>query len=385
MNKGKKNRLESWEKWLNKGKNRYIALCVLCVVTIAILLVSIVGNIKKMQVQGMYPDGGLTKESVEHPGYTLHKELTYKALFPYAAYSCYLPSDSKIKDNAIIGMVDGITVVAISTVEEDVVMYEERLPLFDTVPVLGAKPEVRLEIEDSGYFYDKKANYYACTVSIDISTREQITYTMCYALESEGKKDKLYLYVSTEDKEKIKDAFTLLWNVALSVSVVEDIDEALKEDFGVSNDAYIGMTQEEMDRINQEYAEKYDPNSYDLEIEQWRENGYYQIDGGYEIYVMTELDMDYENGAFYIYWSNVGVSPYELYIADKEGNRYYADAERTTAGNYVFILGKLKEGDKFYLKGTTPEMFEYCNYAFMELAGYDSIYGEDKVMVPHEG
>ena len=383
MDKGKDSFLDKWIRWLNKGKNRYMALCVLCVVVIILLLTSVMGNVKKMQVQGLYPDGELVKEAIEHPGYTLHKELTYKALFPYSGYSCYLPTDSVIKNDAVVGTVDDILVVAISTEEDEKTMCEEQLHLINTMLILGSKPEANLEIKDNGYFYDKKANYYAYTVGMEISTRKQVIYTMCYVLTPEGQSEKLYLYVSTEDKEKIDDAYNLLWNIALSVNVVEDVDKEIKEGYETTGSEYVGMTAEEAERIEKEYAEKYDPGRYEQQIGEYRESGYYEIDNGYEIYVELQLEESLKDGVFHMYWTNSQVSPYELYVENSAGERYYPYAAYTVRGNYVFSLGAC-EPDTYYLKGTTPAMFDSCFYYFTEMEQYKYLYLNNEP-IPREG
>ena len=121
-----------------------------------------------------------------------------------------------------------------------------------------------------------------------------------------------------------------------------------------------------------------------MDMGEYRQNGYYQIEGGYEIYVRTELENSLGDGAFHIYWTNTLVSPYELYIEDKEGNKYYPYTEYTNAGNYVFYIGAMQQGDVYYLKGTTPKMFENCNYYFLEMEQYELLFGKNKVMIPHE-
>ena len=363
------------KEWLSSKRNRYIVWIGFCVVVVIVLLVSVITNVRQMNVKGMYPEGGLTDGKETKSEFFMHKELTYKTLFPAVKYQCYMPTNSRIEDGYIVGSVGDISFLAKISLEDENEECEKLLPVQLVKPVWGSEPKARLEVSDSGYFYDKQASYYAYTVETKISTRTQVNYTMCYVIRSPISECKLYLYTSTSNKELIDDAYDLLWSIALSVEEVSDMDAW----FGAGD----GTDEEDKIAVNDRYDELYDPNEYKVEVESSLESGYYQTEEGYDIYVVVNCNQDLERGVFLVEWVNAYKQPISLYVEDEEGNKYYIDARYSYSGHYVIPVGKCSSG-LYYLKGTTLDILEDCYYYFLEEEQYEYLY-EEPYSTPREG
>lgn len=350
-------------EWLNDKKSRYFLVIVFCVLVIIMLIVSLCQNVSAMQIKGLYPNGRLASEPEELPIYIERNELQYECMFPNAKYECRMPTESEIKDDKITAECEGVLFVAVVSHKEDDYILEEELPLFVATPVIGKEPAVRQEIHEEGYFYDKRADYYAYTVQTKVGIKTLTTYSICYVIESENSKYKLFLYAVADDKEKVQFAFDTLWNIASSVRAVDNIDEwiAEREDNEIPGDT---QEEETSGDSNVDEEPKYDTGNA---------GGYYQSGNVYMLDALLVNNYKLTDGVILLSWTNVLVEPSDIYVEDESGVKYYKDEELSSSGNYVFKVGAHNMG-AFNIKGTVSEMLEDCNYYFMEMEQYDYLF-----------
>ena len=349
--------------WLKKKSNRYLAVFLVAVILIVILAVSVADNFRKMNVQGLYPDGGLTEEPMAYVDSMSLDVLSYECVFPHLEYVCNMPKDSELKKDYIITSYDGMDFIVMVSQDEMEEMCERELPGILYFPIVGRKAQAKMELYEEGYFMDKQAKYAAYTVRTQVSTLDVVSYTMCYTILSQDSSRALYIYASTEDKEKIEDAHTILRQIAGPVRKVEDVDGLIGE-----QETTIGE--------NNGGEGAGEDGGYQHKVYEETPEGPY--------YIEQEIKSDYtfKDGVMLIEWSNVLYEPATLSVYNTDGRICSMDSEYSRSGHYVYRLGAASEGN-ITIIGSTMVSLEDVRVTFFEMEQYELLY-HTPYEIPHE-